>query len=97
MAMHSKRVAVLALTAAVAASFAQTRTGEIVASGDDKVLRSHPAGQAQSRTDLMQSARTQKEANLTRWANRIAERVIEESQNSLRYGLLTGEAHGLGV
>lgn len=95
--MYSKRVAVPALTAAVAAPFAQTRTGEIEASGDDKVLRSHPTAQAQSRTDLIQSARTQKEANLTPWAKRIAECVVEESQSSLPYRLLTGEAHALGV
>jgi hypothetical protein len=53
--------------------------------------------QAQSRTGLIQSARTQEEANLTPWAKPIAERVIEEALNSLPYRLLTGEAHGFGV
>ena len=53
--------------------------------------------QAQSRTDLIQSARTEKEANLTPWAPPKAERVIVKIQNSLPYRLLTGEAHGFGV
>jgi len=46
---------------------------------------------------LIQSARTQKEANLTPWAKPITERVIQEAQNSLPYRLLIGEAHGFGV
>jgi outer membrane protein assembly factor BamA len=53
--------------------------------------------QAQSRTDLIESARTEKEANLTPWAPPKAERVIESVQNSLPYRLLTGEAHGFAV
>ena len=53
--------------------------------------------QAQSRTDLIQSARTEKEANLTPWAPPKAERVIVKVQNSLPYRLLTGDAHGFGV
>ena len=53
--------------------------------------------QAQSRTDLIESARTEKEANLTPWAPPKAERVIGKTQNSLAYRLLTGEAHGFGV
>jgi hypothetical protein len=84
------RVAILALTAAVAASFAQTRTDEIEAAPDTKA-------QAQSRTDLIQSARTEKEATLTPWAKPKAERVIEKTQNSLPYRLLTGDAHGFAV
>jgi hypothetical protein len=52
--MHSTRVAVLALTVAAAASFAQTCAGEIEASGDDKSLRSHREAQAQSRIDRIE-------------------------------------------
>jgi outer membrane protein assembly factor BamA len=53
--------------------------------------------EAQSRTDLIQSARTEKEANLMPWAKPKAERVIVRTQNSLPYRLLTGEAHGFAV
>ena len=81
--MLSRRVAVLEPAVAVAASLAQTRTGEIEESRDDKALRSHSEAQAQSGADVIQSARTQKEANLTPWAS--------------PYRFLTGEAHGRGV
>jgi outer membrane protein assembly factor BamA len=53
--------------------------------------------QAQSRTDLIESARTEKAANLTPWAPPEAERVIVKVQDSLPYRLLTGEAHGFSV
>jgi outer membrane protein assembly factor BamA len=53
--------------------------------------------QAQSRTDLIQSARTEKEANLTPWTSPKAEREIVKIENSLPYRVLTGEAHGFGV
>jgi len=53
--------------------------------------------QAQSRTDLIESARTEKEANLTPWAPPKAQHVIGKIENSLPYRLLTGEAHGFGV
>ena len=86
--MHSKRVAVPALTAAVAAPFAQTRTGETETSRE---------AQAQSRADSIHSARTQKQANLTPWAKPITECVIQEGQNRLPYRFLTGEAHRRGV
>jgi len=56
-----------------------------------------PEAPAQLRADLIQSARTKKEANLTPWAQPKAERVIENVQDSLAYRLLTGEAHGLSV
>jgi outer membrane protein assembly factor BamA len=54
-------------------------------------------GQPQSRSELIDSARAEKEANLTPWAPAKAERVIEGIQNSLPYRLLTGEAHGFSV
>jgi len=82
--MYSIRVAVLVMTVAVAASFAQTRTGEIEAA-------------AQLRADLIQSARAEKKANLTPWAPSKAERIIVGVENSLAYRLLTSDAHGLGV
>jgi hypothetical protein len=47
--MLSTRVAVREPAVAVAASFAQTRMGEIEESRDDKALRSHYEAQAQSR------------------------------------------------
>jgi hypothetical protein len=53
--------------------------------------------QAQSRAEQIQSARTEKKANLTPWAPDKTERVTENIQNSLPYRLLTGAAHGLGV
>jgi Omp85 superfamily domain len=53
--------------------------------------------EAQSRADLIESARTEKEANLTPWAPPEAEQVIEKIQHSLPYRLLTGEANGFGV
>jgi len=52
---------------------------------------------AQSRTELIQSARTEKEAHLTPWAPTEAERVVVKVQKSLPYRLITGEANGLGV
>ena len=52
---------------------------------------------AQSRTDLIESARTAKAANLTPSAPTKAERTIVRAQNSLPYRLLTGEASGLSV
>jgi outer membrane protein assembly factor BamA len=53
--------------------------------------------QAQTRTDLIESARTEKAANLTPWAPEGAERVIVKAQNSLPYRLLTGGARGFAV
>jgi len=53
--------------------------------------------QAQSRTDLIESARTEKEANLTPWVPPKEEQAIRKIQDSLPYRLLTGEAHGFGV
>jgi outer membrane protein assembly factor BamA len=53
--------------------------------------------QAQSRTDLIQSARTEKEATLTPWVPPKAERVIVRAQNSLPYRVLTGETNGFSL
>ena len=53
--------------------------------------------EAQSRATLIQSARTEKQGNLTLWAPNKAERVTENIQNSLPYRLLTGAAHRLGI
>src|SRR5688572_7661115 len=49
--------------------------------------------QAQSRTDLIESARTEKEAKLTPWVSPKEERLIVRTQNSLPYRLLTGEVN----
>jgi outer membrane protein assembly factor BamA len=61
------------------------------------VLGVRQEAKAQSRADLIQSARTEKEANLTPETPPKAERVIEKTQKSLPYRLFTGEAHGIGV
>jgi outer membrane protein assembly factor BamA len=53
--------------------------------------------QAQLRTDLIQSARTEKEAHLTPWTPPKAQRIIDKTINSLPYRLLTGEVNGFGV
>lgn len=94
--MNSARLAVLALTAALAASVAQTRPDEIEAAPDDKMVARRQA-EGQSRAELIESARTEKDANLKPWTPDKAERLIENIQKSLPYRLLTGEAHGLGV
>jgi hypothetical protein len=88
--MFFNKIAVLALTAALAASVAQTLTGEIESSPDPKI-------QAESRADLIESARTEKEGHLTPWAPPKPQRVTEKIQDSLPYRLITGEAHGFGV
>ena len=53
--------------------------------------------QGQSRIDLIESARTEKEANLTPETQPKAERRIERIENSLAYRLLTGGADGFGL
>lgn len=53
--------------------------------------------QEQSRTGMIESARTEKEASLTPWAKPKAQNVIEEAQASLPYRLLTGNANGFAV
>jgi outer membrane protein assembly factor BamA len=53
--------------------------------------------QDQSRKDLIESARDQKEANLTPETDPQLERRIEWVENSLPYRLLTGEVDGFGV
>jgi len=53
--------------------------------------------QDQTRTDLIDSERTQKEANLTPEKPPKAEARIEEVENSFAYRLLTGEVDGFGL
>src|SRR5258708_14349206 len=53
--------------------------------------------QVQSRTDTIESARTEKEANLKPEAPPKAERDIVWVENSLPYRLLTSQADGFGV
>jgi outer membrane protein assembly factor BamA len=61
------------------------------------VLGAGQESKAQSRTALIESARTEKEGRLTPQTPSKAERVIERAQDSLPYRLLTGDAHGFGV
>jgi len=56
-----------------------------------------PQALAQLRTDLIESARAEKEANLTPETPPKAERRFVWVENSLPYRLLTGEANGFGV
>jgi outer membrane protein assembly factor BamA len=53
--------------------------------------------QSQSRTDLIESERTEKEAVLTPWVAPKGEQVIERAVKSLPYRLLTGNAHGFSL
>jgi outer membrane protein assembly factor BamA len=53
--------------------------------------------QVQSRTETIESARTEKEANLKPEATPKAERDIVWGQNSLPYRLLTSQVDGFGV
>src|SRR5882724_6429667 len=52
---------------------------------------------AQLRSDLIESARSEKEANLTPETPPKAERKIVWVENSLIYKLLTGQVDGFGV
>jgi outer membrane protein assembly factor BamA len=54
-------------------------------------------GQTQSRTSLIEAARTQKEGSLTPETPPKLQTRIESVEQSLPYRLLTGEAGGLGV
>ncbi len=54
-------------------------------------------GQTESRTSLIESARTEKEANLTPEKAPKLEARIESIEQSLPYRLLTGDAEGFGV
>lgn len=56
-----------------------------------------PRAVAQLRSDLIESARTEKEANLTPERPPKAERKIVWAENSLAYRLLTGQVDGIGV
>jgi len=53
--------------------------------------------QGQLRTDLIESARTDKEATLTPEAPPKLERNIEWVENSLPYRLITGQSSGFGI
>jgi len=61
------------------------------------VLGALREAQGQSRFDLIESARTEKEANLTPEVQPKAERRIEWIEESLPYRLLTGQEHGFGL
>src|SRR5215208_2379644 len=52
---------------------------------------------AQLRTDLIESARAEKEARLTPETPPKAERRLVWAENTLAYRLLTGDADGFGV
>ena len=54
-------------------------------------------GQTDSRTSLIEAARTQKEANLTPETPPKLESRIESVENSVPYRLLTGDLDGFGV
>ncbi len=56
-----------------------------------------PAAYAQLRSDLIESARIEKETNLAPETPPKAERVIVAAQKSVPYKLLTGELNGFGV
>lgn len=56
-----------------------------------------PRAGAQLRSDLIESARSEKEANLTPETAPKAERKIVWAENSLAYRLLTGQVEGIGV
>jgi len=53
--------------------------------------------EVESRSDTIESARTEKEANLAPDTQPKAERDIERIENSFPYRLLTGQAGGFGV
>ena len=53
--------------------------------------------QSESRSDLIESARTQKEANLTPETAPKGQLRIESIENSVPYKLLTGELNGFGI
>ena len=54
-------------------------------------------GQAETRADLIENARSRKEANLTPETPPKGELRLESIQNSVPYRLLTGEVDGFGV
>jgi len=56
-----------------------------------------PQARAQLRSDLIESARLEKEANLTPERPPKVERKIVWAENSLGYKLLTGQVEGIGV
>src|SRR5262245_1397281 len=57
----------------------------------------HSQVYAQLRSDLIESARSQKEANLTPEAPPKAERRVVALENSIPYKLITGQVNGFGV
>ena len=56
-----------------------------------------PVAEAQSRSGLIESARTEKEANLTPERPPRLERKVVWAKKSVLYGLLTGDVEGIGV
>src|SRR6266849_1297048 len=56
-----------------------------------------PQAYAQLRSDLIESARIEKEGNLIPETQPKAERDIVWAQNSLPYRFLTGQVNGFGV
>ena len=57
----------------------------------------HQAAYPQLRSDLIESARTEKEANLKPETPPKGERIIVGAENSVVYKLLTGQVNGFGV
>jgi hypothetical protein len=55
------------------------------------------SAQAQTRSDLIQSARIEKEAALTPQRSSKAEERFVNAENSLPFRLITGEAGGFGI
>src|SRR6185369_9319294 len=56
-----------------------------------------PPAAAQLRSDLIESARTEKEAGLTPETSPRVQQKIVWAENSLPYRLLTGQVDGIGV
>ena len=61
------------------------------------VLWAGREARGQLRTDQIESARTEKEANLKPYAPSKAEQVVESIENSLPYRLLTSETRGFSL
>lgn len=61
------------------------------------VLCGAPDAQSQTRSGIIESARTEKEATLKPYTLPKDERIIIKVQDSLPYRLLTGDAKGFGV
>jgi outer membrane protein assembly factor BamA len=57
----------------------------------------HQAAHAQLRSELIESARMEKESNLTPEMPSSSERRLVSAQNSFGFKLLTGQVHGFGI